>query len=143
MTNKALLNLLSDLSQAKTPQDKDSLLDFDLSTQRCQTAEHNSSANITFKDFIPIIDRNEVPCKSSSEALNCDSLPGAGGEGGGEGCDEAWQETEGVLASQTKVDEGQDDASVDNVAQNRSKDVFSQAGDQKNHVFHLHNFTAH
>lgn len=70
-------------------------------------------------------------------------IPGAGSEGSGEGCDEAWQETEGVLACEAKVDEGQDNASVDNVAQDWSKDIFSQTSDQKNNIFHLYNLTAH
>lgn len=29
------------------------------------------------------------------------------------------------------------------VAQDGSEDVFPQTGDQKNHIVHLHNFTAH
>lgn len=73
----------------------------------------------------------------------CDSVPGAGGKGRGEGRDEARQETEGVLAREAKVDEGQDDAPVDDVAQDWSEDVFPQTGDQKNHIFHLYNLTAH
>lgn len=62
--------------------------------------------------------------------LRFDNVPWAGGEGSGEGRDEAWQETEGVLACEAEVDEGQDDASVDNVAQDWGKDVFSQTSDQ-------------
>lgn len=80
---------------------------------------------------------------SSYGSLWCDSIPGAGGKGSGEGGDEAWQETERVLACEAEVDERQDDASVDDVAQDRSKDVFSQTSDQKNHIFHLNNLTAH
>jgi len=57
------------------------------------------------------------------------SVPGAGGEGCGEGRDEAWQEAVRVLACEAKVDEGQDDASVDDVAQDRGEDVFPQTGD--------------
>ena len=71
------------------------------------------------------------------------TVPWASGEGRGEGCDEAWQETEGVLACEAEVDEGQDDAAVDNVAQDRSKYIFSQTSDQKTNIFHLHNLTAH
>ena len=70
-------------------------------------------------------------------------LPGAGGEGGGEGSNEARQETERVLARGGEVDERQDDASVKDMAQDRGEDVFSQTGDQKNHIFHLYNFTGH
>lgn len=70
-------------------------------------------------------------------------LPGAGGEGGGEGRDEARQETERVLACEGKVDERQDNASVNNMAQDGSDDVLPQAGDQKDHVLHLYDFTAH
>lgn len=84
------------------------------------------------------------PLYTSSASPWCDTcVPGACGEGGGEGRDQARQETEGVLASEAKVDERQDNATVDNVAQDRSKDVFSQTGNQKNHVLHLHNLTAH
>lgn len=82
-------------------------------------------------------------CSLKSEETQASCLPRAGGEGGGEGRDEARQEAERVLARGGEVDERQDDASVDNVAQDGSEDVFSQAGDQKNHVLHLHNFTAH
>lgn len=71
----------------------------------------------------------------------CDSIPGAGGKGSGEGCDKAWQETEGILACEAKVDERQDDPPVDNVAQDWGEDVFPQTSDQKNYIFHLHNLT--
>ena len=69
--------------------------------------------------------------------------PGAGGEGGGEGGDEARQEGEGVLAGEGKVDEGQDDAAVDDVSQDGCEDVLPQAGDQQDHVLHLHDLAAH
>lgn len=77
------------------------------------------------------------------EEVELPRLPWAGGEGGGEGRDEARQEAERVPARAGEVDERQDDAAVNNVAQDRSEDVFSQTGDQKNHIFHLHNFAAH
>lgn len=70
-------------------------------------------------------------------------VPGAGGKGGGEGRDEARQEAVGVLAREAKVDERQDDASVDDVAQDGGEDVFAQTGDQRNHILHLHDLTAH
>lgn len=78
-----------------------------------------------------------------SEVRSASCLPGAGGEGGGEGRNEARQETERVLARGGEVDERQDDASVKDMAQDRGEDVFSQTGDQKNHIFHLYNFTGH
>lgn len=62
--------------------------------------------------------------------LCCDRIPGAGGEGSGERCNEARQETVGVLACETEVDERQDNSSMDNVAQDWSKDVFPQTSDQ-------------
>ena len=52
-------------------------------------------------------------------------MPGAGGEGSGEGGDEARQEAEGVLPGETKVDEGQNNPPVDDVTQDGGKDVLS------------------
>lgn len=83
--------------------------------------------------------RASVSCDADAQ---CHKIPGAGGEGGGEGRDEARQEAVGVLACEAEVDEGQDDASVNNVPQDGGKDVFPQTSDQKNHVFHLHNLTS-
>lgn len=69
-------------------------------------------------------------------------LPGAGSKGCGERCDEARQETEGVFTSEPKVDKRQDNATMDDVAQDRGKNVLPQTSDQQNHIFHFHNLTA-
>lgn len=70
-------------------------------------------------------------------------VPGAGGEGRGERCDESRQETERIFSSEAEVDERQDDAPVDNVTQDGGEDVLPQTSDQENHVLHLHDLTAH
>lgn len=64
-----------------------------------------------------ILEQEHVwPVRLRCWTVRCDGVPRAGGEGGGEGRDEAWQEAKGVLVCEAEVDEGQDDASVDYVA---------------------------
>ena len=45
-------------------------------------------------------------------------VPGAGGKGSGERGDEPSQETEGVLAGESEVDERENDTPVDDVPEN-------------------------
>lgn len=79
---------------------------------------------------------------TTQKCTNYNKLPGAGGKGSGERCDEARQETVGVCTSEAEVDKRQDNTTMDDVAQDRGENVLSQTSDQQNHILHLHDLTA-